>query len=293
MAADQRGLPPDTPEKNYENGLQVGFGTSLKCADHTVPAGKDPLPEGTVRGIDLFVTRLSAFGNELPGGTCAKKVDCSLADMMTQPVCDAGNNYIDLKNKLLTQQIFRCDVFESPVNSNFACDVKDMTWDGSKWVNDCLKASGDAFTTNRKAVSCTLPEFVVYVQQWADRMETVFKRIDQTVPQVTSSIATQLHTLVNDVVVEPVDRIITGANCQFLGARYKELVDGLCLQGINGIHAIAKGYVVTGILTTILMLVTYVIWRRSIDNVNSWKSLDEGGGAAAPAAEAPAPAGAA
>jgi len=46
------------------------------------------------------------------------------------------------------------------------------------------------------------------------------------------------------------------------------MIDRLCYQGVVGLIEISQSYLACGVLSIILILLMYIVWRRSIDNYN-------------------------
>merc|ERR1712048_839222 len=51
-----------------------------------------------------------------------------------------------------------------------------------------------------------------------------------------------------------------------------ELIDGLCYQGVVGFNAVARSYVACAALSFILILVTFTLWCRGVNNVDAWEA---------------------
>lgn len=250
---------------NPPSNLSDAFVTSTKCADDNVTQGLHGVGN-TVKGIDSFVTTLHTFGTGVASGTCARNVICRNP---SDAECQAGNNLIDVKRELLTMNRYRCDLFEDPSNPFTVCDPINMQGSGSgPYTGDCIFTSGAPL--RRKQVDCNLAKFVTYVNDWSIRFEKVFQRVDDSAQTTLSSINATLRNLVDQNLVSPISKIQEGANCGFVSQTYRGVVDGLCYQGVWGLHAIGNSYLVLAILSAILIVVMYILWRRSLDNVNSW-----------------------
>merc|ERR1719401_2176267 len=142
-----------------------------------------------------------------------------------------------------------------------------MSLSGGVWSNSCLQSDG---TLKVKARSCTLPQWVSYVREFDERIQVTFDRVDTTVPLVLTGINVDMQDAVNEYMLDPIDRIANGVTCGFMVALYQETIDALCYQGVVGLRAIARSYVACAVLTVLLMILMYGVWRRSIDNVNRW-----------------------
>merc|ERR1711988_1687752 len=75
--------------------------------------------------------RLSQVGPECQGDKDSLPAGCR--------TCIAGNNLIEIKQKLRNLQTYRCDLFEDPQNPSQYCDPKNMVrGSNGVWVGDCL-----------------------------------------------------------------------------------------------------------------------------------------------------------
>jgi len=256
-----------TDNRGSTNGLEVGYQTSSRCTDlatANLPAANLPL-----RGITHFVTVASAkYGAQQASADCVKNVDCTgnaAGDMMD--ACNAANAFLNLKRTLRAATTFRCDLFE--LDSGATCDPKSMTQVGSSgvWLNDCLRSDG---TLVRKQITCSFADFVTYVNDFDTRIQRTMDRLDLTVVSTQSNIDVGLRNLVNTQIVGLIVNTTAGVNCGFMTQTYRGIVKGFCYQGVVGMGQISNSYVFSAVLVTLLMLMTYALWRRSVDNVNAW-----------------------
>jgi len=162
-------------------------------------------------------------------------------------------------------------LFENVANSSLSCDVKDMICDDTGHCqNDCLNHAGQV---RRKRIQCTLPEFVAYMLDSGTRVQKALNRLDVAARHAMPHV-TRLHRLVNRTVIRPIQTAVDGARCGFLQSSYKKTVDGLCHKGVTGIIRIGESQLVCASSLVVFIIVMYVVWRRTIDNYNSW-TLDE------------------
>lgn len=173
-----------------------------------------------------------------------------------------------LKAELISATTYRCDIFQDA--SGNECDVLYMTGNASQgYTNDCMPAGESSVTRLQK--TCTLAEFTTYVQEWETRLRNVLQRVDDVVEEEQAQISVNLRNLVDEYITEPVDDIVAGSSCQFLKTAYGDLVTGMCFKGAMGFRYIALSYSWNGVLTAMLILMTYAIWRHSVDNRNKWR----------------------
>jgi len=247
-------------------GVAVGLSTSTACGDLVLGPGMGASASQTVPGILTFMDSLGEFGSELPGTTCARQVLCNAS--LSGPeadACVAGNNFVALKNRLLSTSTFRCNKFELP--NGATCDTLNMYRTGTTWFDDCLLNNG---TMQVKELTCDLAAFTQYVAQFDVRVDNVFMRLDEAVTEVEQQIRTQLRQLVDDHIVAPIDSVATGVTCGFLGDYYRELVDGLCYQAVPGLWVVGWSYVACGLTAALFAALMYATWRWTMDNRLVW-----------------------
>eukprot|EP00418_Pyrodinium_bahamense_P005192 CAMPEP_0179019950 /NCGR_PEP_ID=MMETSP0796-20121207/5131_1 /TAXON_ID=73915 /ORGANISM="Pyrodinium bahamense, Strain pbaha01" /LENGTH=583 /DNA_ID=CAMNT_0020715751 /DNA_START=171 /DNA_END=1922 /DNA_ORIENTATION=- len=171
---------------------------------------------------------------------------------------------------------FRCDTFQTAGGA--PCDVLNMNEVAGNWVSDCVQEGDDDMTMEPLAVPCTSTQFSGYMADWADRIDKVLGRVDDAVASTKTKIATNLQTAVEDNIIQPVEDIVEQAQCSFLKSAYADLVNGLCYRGVVGFSSVAQAYVANGVLTVLLIMLMYAVWRVSVDNYNTWgdqvKTLD-------------------
>lgn len=263
-----------------DSELQMALQTSSRCDNHTIVGEVGSYSSGqTMLGMEHFVTKLESFGQQVPGtGTCLKEVICEPTQSASAlAACDAGNKFVRLLRKLAEtpDQIFRCDIFQDAGGSD--CDPIDMVQgsDG-QWDNDCLIVEGSSKVLKTKTRHCDLEDFVTYVQDFDQRIEKVMARLDNATNTVMTSITGDLRTVIDNLVLNPVISIVDGLTCGFLPKVYRDVVDGLCYQGIVGFRMIGASWVVVAFAVILLAIVMYALWRRAIDNVNGELAKSQG-----------------
>jgi len=189
---------------------------------------------------------------------------------------------MNLKAQVQSVSVFRCDGFLDENDND--CDFKEMSLVDGDYTNDCLHSDGlGGFKLKRVARTCTLAEFTAYMQDWGTRLEKVFERIDHIAPTLGPKIQEELQGLIDEYVSAPVDEIVDATQCGFLKKEYEDLVTGMCYKGVLGFHMIARSYSWNGLFSVLLIIISYSMWRHSVDNRNFWKAahqnraLTEGG----------------
>jgi len=249
---------------------RVGVVTSARCGNFTVTKDNSTIE---IPGISNFVDGLkqTGTGSSVVVG-CVEQVDvCSVAPPDAQ-ACVSGNSYMDLKAKLVdpANKWFRCDLFEDSLGA--LCDPKDMvqstSGNATTYSNDCLVATSGGQTMRTKARNCSLDEYVQYMQDMKPRLEMVLSRLDNTTSEVFTNIVTDLQALVDDFMVDPLNEIANGIDCEFLGTFLQDSVNAFCYQSLQGVKGVANSYLVVVALEIILAIAMYIVWRLSIDSYN-------------------------
>jgi hypothetical protein len=257
----------------FASSLQVGAVSSLACSD--IVFGND-----TIYGLNTLKANMVTLAQSgtatatTPSAACTGQVacdawpsDCTVNGVNTcQEACADANLLMDLKAELINAATYRCDIFQDA--SGNECDVKYMTGSASNgYTSDCL---GDGGTVTRKEMTCTLAEFKQYVHDWETRLTNVFTRVDDVLEAKQDAISVNLKSLVDREITDPVNSIVDESSCSFLKTAYGDLVTGLCFVGARGFRNIALSHSWNGVLTSMLILVTYAVWRRAVDNRNKW-----------------------
>uniref|UniRef100_A0A7S0FAR8 Uncharacterized protein n=1 Tax=Pyrodinium bahamense TaxID=73915 RepID=A0A7S0FAR8_9DINO len=252
------GLDPE------ENGLGVGFTSSMSCSDYTASVDAGSLAGEWVPGISNFVTKLRALGTEIPGQSgCARNVTCTGTGESLR-ACNGGNAVIALKKALLATGSFKCSLFELPDGST--CDPLDMSRASGTWQGDCLQPNGNAVI---KELSCNLTEFKQYVNDYDGRISNVLDWLDEAVLATRDNISVSLKRLVEDRVLAPLNEVLDDTSCGFLATQYDKLVEGLCYQGVFGVWVMGWSYVACGVIATLLTPLIFAVWLRTTGN-NHW-----------------------
>mmetsp|Transcript_36578 Transcript_36578/g.94591 ORF Transcript_36578/g.94591 Transcript_36578/m.94591 type:complete len:840 (+) Transcript_36578:3-2522(+) len=254
-------------------------GSSACCSDGTV-GPKTPAPMGnkSISGVENFVAKLAALGTRGPmlnvRPDCADTVVCAVGSR--ELACEAGNNFVKLKRKILDLTKFRCDIFFDPVDMSNDCDpinlvgTLDPTTSKTTWTNTCQKADG---TMKVKRKDCNLPQFVTYIQDFKKRVDRSLRRVDKTVAETGTGISVGMRGLVQKYIFTPIEFIADGVTCGFMGQYYRQVVNALCYQGVVGFVLIGKSYQACGVIALWMIVLMYGVWRRTIDNVNAAKKV--------------------
>lgn len=239
------------------NGKFLG---SVRCAD--APYSGNPIP-----GVESFRQALATLGTVAAGPptpNCITNAGVECNGGSSETACRAGNNFVTLKQKLMTLPIFRCDLFED--SQGTLCDPYDMT--GSQttgYVNDCMK-NGTMFNT--KVINCDLTQFVTYVSKYSTRISKVLSRVDDATAYNQNKVTNVLYNLVDQYILSPILAIANGMTCGWMGMIYQQTLDGLCFQGVYGLKALADAYIACACFAVPIIPIMYLQWRRGVDNVN-------------------------
>lgn len=244
-------------EMALKDDLSIGFATSTSCANATVGGL-------TVPGVNELWTRLQNYGAAVGAITdCgySGQVTCPLSPASDAAACTATNNFLQqLKLPLYTQTSYKCYYFDDGTLSG--CDTKVSG-------KSCYDSSNNQMYP-LKSRSCTLTQFNQFIEDFDTRFQNVFLDLDNSVSSTLTKITTDIRTLVNVTVLTPVTDVIDEMNCNFMTSTYQGVLDGLCYKSTIGFTRIAESYVACAFLALLLVILTYSIWRRAIDNVNDF-----------------------
>jgi len=248
--------------------LQLGYTTTSRCANHSVSSGASP-------GLQGFVDRLLQMGTPSQNLTeCLKTVDCSGAPGGDErKACDAGNMFIALKAEVIQNATYRCDVFKHSNGS--ACDPKDMTLDyQGAWQNDCLQTSSAGSTLQIKQVPCSLQEFVIYLQDFDERMSRAATRLDAAVAQADAMVDIELRRAMEGP-LSSIASVAAESNCNYMPTLYQDMLEGACHQGVDGLVTLGYLYVSAGIMMSIIVFAMYTLWRSHVHHVKNSQAVEE------------------
>lgn len=218
----------------------------------------------TIEGVSNFGSALRGLTGSVPDAgsdtTCTPatgKATCTTAD----PVCEAGNNLMDLKLKLRDGNIFKCWEF---TKNNAMCNVNTQNGMGPGGSNGCL-VNGAMET---RQYDCNIDDFSQMVSgYYASALQTAFQDLDAKTASLMDDISADLKVLVNDKVIRKITNVANGLTCGFLGDAYQGVLDGWCYGGVWGFQAMSASYVACAVLTIFLVILTFIVWRIAYDNV--------------------------
>jgi hypothetical protein len=242
-----------------QSKLQPFYFSSASCSDFTPPETTAAVP-----GLTKFTKTLGDYATfSVPG--CAKTVTCKAG--ADAAACAAANDLMKVKQDLRGPKIMTCKTFKT--TSGARCDVMNMveSLTGSNdYSNDCLQANGKLQVED---YACSIDEFTTLMQQFNTRLDKVLARLDATAASSTTKINVDMKGLVGKQVIARIESFADGANCGFLSKAYQGFIDSACYAGVLGFAEVSYSYVACGVLTFILIILMFIVWRLSIDNYNS------------------------
>jgi len=256
------------PRSPASDGLVGYWASSGSCEDFLVPADMGDASGKTLKGVSSFSKYLAKDFGTNPNPTitapaCAKEAVCKVGAGLV--ACTAANKLVKLKKDLRAAKTFKCRQFMD--NNGASCDINNMVLlNSGKYSNDCMRSDG---TVAPFEYLCTLDEFTALVQGYSARLDKVFARLDKSASSTLTGINVGMKKLVDDAVISKITTFADGVTCGFLGKSYKAFVKSTCYAGVAGFIDIANSYVACGVLTLIMVILMYFVWRISVDNYNS------------------------
>ncbi|CAK0867962.1 unnamed protein product [Prorocentrum cordatum] len=239
-------------------GQDITMITSLACAN-------SPFVDLPTVGMDAYFTGPSAITqSDYSLALTAPCNSTALPPCSSEANCQATSFIIETKEGLRSDAVFRCDVFQDA--SGTVCDVWAAGTGGI--ATDYETCMGSDSTYSRLQTPCTLAEFGAYLAEFNERINVAFTTLDDTTGSMTTEIDVGLRDLLDENVVDEVTEILDGMGCNFLAEYYQSVVWGACYEGVGALAYLGFLYVIVGALMCVLIIVTYAMWRRSLDNYN-------------------------
>ena len=265
---------------------------SISCANVSLSEDLGELGGQSVPGITAMASDgFTVSGNDVPplsyymdtpmtgtcpsltGGTCNN----NLTMAMFEPGCQAAAAFLqDVKQVMNTAEVFDCTYIITSPTDVTPCYPRNMFKDGSgTWQNTCLHTDGNVYRRTRK---CTLAEFSAFVKGAEQDIQKTFEYFDEITASLLDDIITDMKDLVQTDIIAPVVGLLDMLNCGFMRNFWQGLTDNMCYRGMNGFRLIANSYVISGLLSFCIAILTIVPWKISRDNAD--RVLKEGGGEA-------------
>jgi hypothetical protein len=226
--------------------------SSVACQDASISGSLGSIINREVPGLRALSDALAGLGKPLPAEGCVQKVTCNSlmsagdnAEVKQAWACKAGNNYLDLKSEILHMESFRCDMFQAPGSTDGKMAVKERR--------------------------CNLSEFTSYVQSYSASIDALLKIIDSEVSQQQYAIKDAMQALFEEHIITKAEGISQHVTCNYLADFYRELINGVCYQGVWGLQHVAHSYIWAAVLNLFLVVTMFVVWWRSKNNFDCWK----------------------
>jgi len=241
--------------------------TALHCLDVNLTAeGPPPLGGRSVSGISAVDTEMTKYGTAIPSTqACGKPVACT----PPSSICEAGNKYLQLKHDLRGKNVYKCGYFED--SSGADCDPTVGTGPAR-----CLHTDAEGKKHLKASLrDCSFDQLVAQYASFETSIKADLRRIDDASASTKVGIQSGLNKAVTDNLLRPIDGIVSNVNCNFMTEAYQGVVDGVCFHFVIGLNKIATSYVACAVLALVLLIFSYAIWRRNIDNVNAWEKTNK------------------
>eukprot|EP00928_Gymnodinium_smaydae_P057038 TRINITY_DN40306_c0_g1_i1.p1 TRINITY_DN40306_c0_g1~~TRINITY_DN40306_c0_g1_i1.p1 ORF type:complete len:866 (+),score=149.90 TRINITY_DN40306_c0_g1_i1:280-2598(+) len=244
-----------------ENAVKEIFASTASCDPFTYQGN-------TLKGVRDIITDVKAikspsYPTTPRAGSCADMVTCGSAGTPTQlAACNAANEFLTLKHKLLAEALYECWYFVD--DAGLKCDFMAS-------ANSCLKADK---TVESKAFQCGMTEYETAITDMKAELNKAFSALDASVPSALTKINTDLRATVQTYVIDKIDTLANGVTCGFIGNTYKGFLDGMCMGVVWGTVNIVYSYTVCAGLAFILYILLYFVWRIAIDNYCAYKMAD-------------------
>lgn len=260
----QTGVKADLASTLFADVNYVAMPAGLKSTGAQTSQDCDDSTDG-LTGIQTFLDEAHTEFNTGPytcHATNEPDLRCSFVVGSSAP-CDATQNFLTLKYKLINDATYRCDVFED--DSGAACDVLNMGASPG-YTNSCIRSDGTMLT---KEVSCTWTQFVQYVTEFGQnngRLDKVVDRLDAAIPAMRTKIDVELQTHLEDNLLSEIDDFVASTTCRFTQKAYNEFIEAMCYQALASMRRIALGYVGCAIFALFAAIEAWMVFRYMMDN---------------------------
>jgi hypothetical protein len=116
-----------------------------------------------------------------------------------------------------------------------------------------------------------LNDYNAFISAAVNDLRTAALDIDTASTNVQSQIVNDLQDLVKVAFLVPMQTVVDGINCQFLGIRWNSMITAICRTMVPGAMATAFCWLAIGVIAWAAILMEFNIWRRLKDNRSLWE----------------------
>ena len=117
-------------------------------------------------------------------------------------------------------------------------------------------------------------EFHTYISTYLyEGLKDAADELDDATIFTYNKINTTIQGYIQTSILPPVDKILNGTDCQFLGASWERFYDGFCHLETVGTVGIGLTFAAFGALAWIAVSVMFIVWRHLKDNLCLWSDL--------------------
>ena len=117
-------------------------------------------------------------------------------------------------------------------------------------------------------------EFHTYISTYLYQgLKDAADNLDKATIFTYDTINKTIQSYIQTSILPPVDKILNGTDCQFLGASWERFYDGFCHLETVGTVEIGLTFAAFGALSWIAIFVMFIVWRHLKDNLCLWNDL--------------------
>jgi len=205
----------------------------------------------TVFGQEKFNTKVIAAGSTLTANSvqCVRRSDLAAG---------GSGNELKFRNLASAAITVRDD-------TSFTCHTVSFTLGSDGYMTANPVVSGSCGGTG------TLNKYENHIVDMKNKLMQQIGAIDVASDNTKLTISSQMRNLVKTTFSDKIDSIVTRINCQFLGIRWNEMTDAICLAMVPGMMATAFSWLAMAVIAWAAIFIEFNIWRRLKDNRGLWQ----------------------
>lgn len=144
-------------------------------------------------------------------------------------------------------------------------------------ITETTNPSTGIITFSRNLITCTSQAaFNTYISSYLSAsLLSAAQQLDAATLATYNQIQASIEDLIQNQILPPVNLILNGTDCLFLGDSWLRIYNAVCYLETPGGIDLAYTFTAFGALSWIAVIVMFVIWRRLKDSLSLWTDLNK------------------
>lgn len=244
---------------NYAQGLEVYNDvvfSAPQCSDRVVRRDKTPI------GVQAL---LSNYTYDASAGTYSISGMTSVLSQLSTNGVNTGVLQCPASSSPSTNKVPWGNLLSLKIaimaNTTMKCAVPRVSYNSNTYIYNASLTKSICNTTAYRA----------YMSNFGERIFNQSVKVDDAVANNFDSILDTLWSVIYDQLMQPIQRLGSDLNCQFISIRWNSLFGAMCKTFTPNLIKLGNSLIGLGFAGLFALIIEIIIWRHLKDNYCHWK----------------------